>query len=298
MLPIVTNGLMRESDAFTIENFVNEVELMDRAGTAVYEAMGHRGFRQGKIAVVCGPGNNGGDGYRLAILLAKHDYVIDCFYTKDPSSFSSVHFFSTLNSTPLDNLSVHLATEDLDLSGYDTVVDCLLGTGFEGEPHGLVASCIKAINAAKDSGVKVVSVDINSGMNGNTGDGELVVNSDLTVTIGAPKIGMALPQASAHMTDTITADIGIKFAGTPFQLVSKEEMDAVVESTGAYAVEAETGSFSYMYLIALANEARENEMSFVFEADGGRAQAMTGNLFIQQPTWISNDVIALADNIA
>ena len=106
---------------------------------------------------------------------------------------------------------------------------------------------------------------------------------------------MALPVAGEFMSDTITADIGIKFAGTPFQLVTKEEMDAVVESTNAYAVEAESGSFSFLYLIALANEARENNMSFVFEADGGRAQAMTGNLFIQQPAWISNDVIGLCE---
>ncbi len=295
MLPIVTNGLMRESDAFTIEHFVNEVELMDRAGTAVYEAMGHRGLREGKIAVICGPGNNGGDGYKLTTLLAKHDYQVDCFYTKEPHSFSSVHFFSTLNSTPLDNLSVHLAKDDIQLSNYDIIVDCLLGTGFGGEPTGLVAYCINAINLAKEAGSKVVSVDINSGMNANTGTGTLVVKSDLTVTIGAPKIGMALPAASEFISDTITADIGIKFAGTPFQLITKEEMDAVIESTNAYEVEAEAGSFSYLYLIALANEARENNMSFVFESDGGRAQAMTGNLFIQQPSWISNDIIGLSD---
>lgn len=295
MQPIVTNCLMRESDAFTIDNFVNEVELMDRAGTAVFEAMGQRGMREGKIAVVCGPGNNGGDGYRLATLLAKNKNSIDCFYTKEPASFSSVHFFSTLNSTPLDNLKVRLANEELDLSTYDVVVDCLLGTGFQGEPTGLVAHCIKAINTAKKAGSKVVSVDINSGMNADTGTGALVVESDLTVTIGAPKIGMALPAAGRFMSDTITADIGIKFSGTPFQLVSKEEMDAVVESTNAYPVEAEAGSFSFLYLIALANEARENNMSFVFEADGGRAQAMTGNLFIQQPSWISSDIIGLCE---
>lgn len=295
MLPIVTNGLMRESDAFTIDNFVNEVELMDRAGTAVYETMGHRGLRDGKIAVVCGSGNNAGDGYRLATLLAKHDYPIDCYYTKEPNSFSSVHFFSTLNSTPLENLSVHLAHKDIDLGSYDVIVDCLLGTGFTGEPHGLVATCIEAINKAKTQGAKVVSVDVNSGMDANTGTGSLVVNSDLTVAIGAPKIGMALPAAGQHMSDTVTADIGIKFAGTPFQLVTKEEMDVVVESTGAYVVESEGSSFNYLYLIALANEARENDLAFVFEADGGRAHAMTGNLFIQQPAWISNDVIGLSE---
>ena len=294
MLPIVTTALMRESDAFTIENFISEVELMDRAGTAVYEAMGHRGLREGRIAVLCGSGNNGGDGYKLTTLLAKHDFDVDCFYTKEPASFSAVQLFSTLNSTPLDNLSVHLATEETLLEGYDVIVDCLLGTGFKGEPHGMVAGLIEKINAAKEAGAKVVSVDINSGMDGNTGTGTLVVKSDLTVTIGAPKIGMALPAAGDHMADTVTADIGIKFAGTPFQLITKEEMDAVVESTGAYAVEAEAGSFSYLYLIALANEARENEMSFVFEADGGRAQALTGNLFVQQPVWISNDVIGLS----
>jgi hypothetical protein len=199
-----------------------------------------------------------------------------------------------VNSTPLPNLHVHRIEGELDLTGFDVIVDCLLGTGFTGEPRGLVASSIEAINAAKAQGATVVSVDINSGMEGNTGDGSLVVDSDLTITIGEVKLGLALPAAGAHVKDVITADIGILLAGTPFQLIDREEMDAVIASTEPTPLEAQM-PFGYVTLLALANEARYAETAFLFQEGDSRAVAMTGNLFVERPAWISNQVVSMGD---
>ena len=93
------------------------------------------------------------------------------------------------------------------LDGFDVIVDCLLGTGFQGALRENYRTAIEAINA---SGGEIISVDINSGMNGDTGEGELIVLSDLTVTIGFVKNGLVAPNAGRYMKRLVCADIGIR----------------------------------------------------------------------------------------
>ena len=95
------------------------------------------------------------------------------------------------------------------LDRFDIVVDCLLGTGFQGALRENYRTAIEAINA---SGAEVISVDINSGMNGDTGEGELIVRSDLTVTIGFVKHGLVTENAGRYMKRLVCADIGIQLA--------------------------------------------------------------------------------------
>ena len=89
------------------------------------------------------------------------------------------------------------------------VVDCLLGTGFQGALRENYRTAIEEINA---SDAQVISVDINSGMNGDTGEGELIVGSNLTVTIGFVKNGLVTPNAGNYMKRLVCADIGIRLA--------------------------------------------------------------------------------------
>ena len=112
-------------------------------------------------------------------------------------------------------------TEETDLSACHTLVDCLLGTGFSGEVRGLYRHAIQAMNQAK---AYVVSVDINSGMNGDTGKGALVVQSNLTVTIGFLKVGMLLGDAVQKMDQLAVADIGIRLIREDDFLAHPEEV--------------------------------------------------------------------------
>ena len=96
--------------------------------------------------------------------------------------------------------------EDTDLSPYDIVVDCILGTGFRGDVRGLAADAIKAVN---ESNAYVISVDINSGMNGDTGEASTAVRSDLTVSIGYYKQGLFRGQAEEYIGKLVNTDIGI-----------------------------------------------------------------------------------------
>ena len=91
-------------------------------------------------------------------------------------------------------------------NSYDYILDCIYGTGFVGEVREPVYSVIKAVN---DSKAIVVSADINSGMNGDTGESNICINSDLTVSIGFLKKGLITDEAKKHIGKLVNMDIGI-----------------------------------------------------------------------------------------
>ena len=103
-------------------------------------------------------------------------------------------------------------------------MDCLLGTGFQGGVRDNYRTAIEAIN---ESGAFVVSVDINSGMNGDTGACEIAVRSDLTVTIGFVKQGLVAENAGLYMKRLVCADIGITLVEQE-QYISEEPKDSCI----------------------------------------------------------------------
>lgn len=198
MLDCISVENMRQSDDYTIANFVPSLELMHRAACGVYLAVQN----WGKTAIVVGSGNNGGDGYALACILQNHGYDCTVFRVSEKMSEDSSYYFQKAvdAGVPVQPF------ESNCLAGFSNIVDCLLGTGFQGTVRGNYRGAIEQINA---SGAYVISVDINSGMNGDTGEGELIVRSDLTVTIGYVKNGLVTPGAGRFMKKLICADIGI-----------------------------------------------------------------------------------------
>ena len=198
---IVSVDQMRRSDAFTIANYVPGRELMYRAAYGVYESYGS--WQDKRTAVVVGGGNNGGDGYALAGILknAGTDPVI--YRVSDKMSDDGRYYCGIAEDLSVEILDYN---DETDLSSFDVIVDCILGTGFSGEVRGRAGRAIKAIN---DSGAYVISVDINSGMNGDTGEASLAVRSDLTVSIGYYKHGLFRGKAGAFIGKMTNVDIGI-----------------------------------------------------------------------------------------
>ena len=191
---------MREADVYTIQNFTSGRELMFRAARGVYDSVSWEGKR---VAIVCGSGNNGGDGYALASILAGHGIIPRIFRTSEKFSDDGLYYHTLAVQKGVPS---EMFCEGQSFSGFDIIVDCILGTGFRGVPIGLVAAAITAINAC---GAFVVSVDINSGMNGDTGEAALAVRSDLTVSIGFYKKGLFLGRAPALIGRLVNVDIGI-----------------------------------------------------------------------------------------
>ena len=198
---------MRSSDAYTIANFVSGRELMYRAAMGVFHAADWRGKQ---IAIISGSGNNGGDGYALACILAAQGIFADVLRTSLKLSEDGAYYFEQCISM---GVHVEAFSEAADLVKYDVLVDCILGTGFEGMPRGMAAAAIRRIN---ETDAYVISVDINSGMNGDTGEAELAVKSDKTVSVGFYKKGHFLGQAPEYIGDLVNVDIGIVYHPFPF----------------------------------------------------------------------------------
>ena len=201
MIDCISVENMRLSDAQTIANFVPSLELMGRAAEGVYRATRWHG----KTAIVVGSGNNGGDGYALACILKRQGFDCTVFTVSSRLSADSAHYAAIAEGLGVPVLPYTPGC----LDGFDTAVDCLLGTGFSG---GVRENYREAIEGINKSGCQVISVDINSGMNGDTGEAEIAVCSDLTVTIGYVKQGLVTENASRYMKKLVCVDIGIRLA--------------------------------------------------------------------------------------
>ena len=199
---------MRDADAYTIKNFVDSKELMYRAGEAIfYVGDWNIGDR---VLIVAGSGNNAGDGYVVADLLNIEGIEVEILLIKDKFSEDGKYYFNRCLQKDIKYTVLDENTDYNTLRGkfdsYDYILDCIYGTGFRGEVREPVYSLIKALN---DSKAFVVSADINSGMNGDTGESNICVNSDLTVSIGFLKKGLVSEEGKKHIGKLVNMDIGI-----------------------------------------------------------------------------------------
>lgn len=202
----VSTEVMRASDKWTIENLVPSRELMARAGKAIFDSCEWKA----PVGTICGKGNNAGDGFVVAGLLA--DQGIDCeivLLYEDSFSDDGRYFYDICARKGVRTVRTG------DYGKYNTILDCIFGTGFKGEVREPARSAIEQINA---SSAYVVSADINSGLNGDTGLGDLYVISDLTVSIGTYKYGHFLGVAEKAMKARVNCDIGIKIIGETREL--------------------------------------------------------------------------------
>lgn len=203
MRTVVDVKTMRESDAATIAAGTPGKELMYRAGLGILQSYPW----QGPVAIVCGNGNNGGDGYVLATLLHKSGIPCRLFLLSEGFSEDGRYYFDQCRAL---DIPWEICDENTDFASYAEIVDCIFGTGFRGEVTGLAAYVIEKIN---QSGKAVISADINSGLNGDSGCSALCVHSSLTVSIGFYKNGHFLGDAKDVIGALCNVDIGIGLQG-------------------------------------------------------------------------------------
>ena len=200
MKEILSVENMRQSDAHTIATEVPSPLLMYRAGKAVADSVKWRA----PVGIVCGIGNNAGDGYVIALELQKRGIECTLLLLEERFSPDGRFYFDKCIG---ENIPYEICTDSTDLSRFSTLVDCIFGTGFKGEARGLAKTVIEKYNA---SSAYKISVDTNSGMNGDTGMGETIALSDLTCSIGSFKPGHFLNNAKDVIKYKINLDIGIK----------------------------------------------------------------------------------------
>jgi len=212
MIPCISVENMRRSDAYTIANLVPSLELMHRAAYGVF--LSHRWT--GPVAIVAGSGNNGGDGFALACILQEHNISCTVFALSQKLSQDSAFYADRAKRSGVPIRPFEAGC----MKDFAEAVDCLLGTGFQGEVRENYRAAIEEING---SDAFVISVDINSGMNGDSGESITAVRSDLTVTIGFVKNGLITEKAGAFMKQLVCTDIGIALIQEENHICTAEE---------------------------------------------------------------------------
>ena len=205
MIEFVTPAEMAEADRMTIAAGTPGRTLMERAGRAVAAAVAARHPPGARVVVVAGPGNNGGDGFVAARVLADRRYPVRVVLVGELSQLKG-----DAAEAARDWTGPVTAAEPAALSGAEVVIDALFGAGLDRPVTGLAAAMIAAING---SGARVVAVDLPSGVNGATGAvmGTAVTAAE-TVTFCRRKPGHVLLPGRLHCGKVGVADIGIRDA--------------------------------------------------------------------------------------
>ncbi len=186
---------MRNLDHKAITEFgIPDEILMENAGQAAYFViLNEMGIKDHNFVVFCGTGNNGGDGLVVARKIHSNGGKVTVLLLGDEVKFKGAaeRNFKIISKLPIEVLHIKSAESiSSDLSQADAIIDAILGTGLEREVTGLYKAVIQAING---SGKKVFSIDIPSGINGNTGEiMGIAVKADHTITFGLPKRGNLL----------------------------------------------------------------------------------------------------------
>lgn len=215
-MKIVSVKEMRAIDRASIKGLgIPGVILMENAGQSVVDAMADFFEMEGvgKVTVVCGRGNNGGDGFVIARCLMNQGIAVDVFIVAE--SLSSISGDAKKNLDVLKKLGFKPQTVKskndigkLRVSIYssDIVVDAIFGTGFSGELRGIAGLVVREMN---ESGIPIVAVDTPSGINSDIGAvAGAAIKADLTVTMGLPKQGQFLYPARHYVGELYVADIG------------------------------------------------------------------------------------------
>jgi ADP-dependent NAD(P)H-hydrate dehydratase / NAD(P)H-hydrate epimerase len=195
IMKIASADEMRSMDRYAIDNLgIPEEILMENAGIASVNVLQSKiGLGNKKFVIFCGSGNNGGDGLVVARLIHSAGGCVKVFLLAEAHKYKGAAKtnFEIISRLPLEVVKLEsAATAKKDVAHCDMIIDAILGTGLDRPVAGLAAEVIALINKSKK---KVVSLDIPSGVNGNTGEVMgVAVKADYTVTFGLPKIGNML----------------------------------------------------------------------------------------------------------
>jgi hydroxyethylthiazole kinase-like uncharacterized protein yjeF len=257
---ILTSAQMREADRFTIEDIgIPSLVLMENAGRQVVAAIEatYEAHLAGRVAVLCGRGNNGGDGFVIARTLLQRGVDTSVFVI---GSLTDVRGDARTNLDILGRLGVtvvEIADEQTwelhfsEISQCTLIVDAILGTGLKSAVTGMLETVIADVNA---SDIPIVAVDLPSGLSADTphlpGD---CINAAMTVTLAAPKLPLVLPPGEAYAGDVVIADIGIPYEviegleGRYVDLLTPEQLRELIEPRTA---DAHKGDFGRVTVVA------------------------------------------------
>ncbi len=257
---VLNTEQMREADRRTIEDIgIPSIVLMENAGRQAVAAMeaAFDDLSTSRVGVICGRGNNGGDGFVVARTLAQRGVEASVFLL---GSVAEVRGDARANLEILGNIGLTVVEitnaqewelHFTEISECDLIVDAIVGTGFRGTLSGLLETVVADVNGL---GVPVVSIDLPTGLSADSHAVESeAIEASMTVTLAAPKIPLVFPPADARAGDLVIADIGIPYPvideldGQYLELLTRERMRELVP---VRAPESHKGDFGRVLIVA------------------------------------------------
>jgi len=198
---------IRAADHYTIETEpIKSIDLMERAANAFVLFFASRYPETSKIAVVCGTGNNGGDGLAIARILISRGFKVETIIVGDVGK-SSEDFSINFERAKEIDMPIRHFEKDLLLTGFDTIVDGIFGSGLSRPTKGLQAMAIHKMNT---SGAEIVAIDIPSGLACDTKmASEAIVNADVTISFEVPKLAFFMPETGNFVNEWNVVSIGL-----------------------------------------------------------------------------------------
>ena len=205
MIKLFTSEQIKAWDAFTIqENGITSFELMQRACRAFVAWFMERYDTSNKVCVVCGTGNNGGDGLGIALLLHEWNYPVNVFVVRGGST--SPDFDASLKLLKGKIVEKEITSSAIEINDCAVLIDALFGTGLTRQISGTYAGVIKKVN---ELNAIRIAVDVPSGLRiDGPSEGE-IFKADHTVTFQAPKLVFLLPQSKIYTGRCHVVDIGL-----------------------------------------------------------------------------------------
>lgn len=205
---IVTAAGMKRIEQAANEAGLLYIQMMENAGRAAWAELSARFPAPGRLLVVAGKGNNGGDGFVMARVAAKAGWQVCVWLAegepKTPDAITNRELLRALPVTVLD------AETRPDPRGWDAVVDAVYGTGFHGALRPAGRAACELLNQSRAAGAFLLAVDLPSGLCADTGEAaEGAVQADLTVCFDSRKPVHTVPQAAPYCGKVLLADIGI-----------------------------------------------------------------------------------------
>lgn len=222
-LPAISAEMMTGADHKAQALGYPQERLMEHAGTAVAAAVRALAvdldrWGSGPIVILCGPGNNGGDGYvaarRLALAGARVVVAVVATHARPRDGASARNWDRIAHDAGIDKVHLPVA-RDVAMFGKGieksaVIVDALLGTGVRGELRDPIRSAVEMIERARAAGVPIVAVDTPTAVDLSSGEpSDPAVRADLTVTFHRPKTGLTTRRGAAYAGKVLVAPIGI-----------------------------------------------------------------------------------------